>query len=128
MAFHPDYGQFLLDSGFSRNTSITFSHVPISHIMVISEDLFTVMINRKISETEEFALSFDFSAKWIGKIFEVASPKVQTEIKIGLEIMSHLPFDIQLSDLVIVSIECHLGETVKSEKESFNPFIVDDVW
>lgn len=127
MGLKSDYGLYLVEQGYNRAVAQFFYSVPITHISIVNNRLFSTLINRE-EKGVEYAVSFDFDMDLIGNFVALAPQFMQGEIMLGLGKNEGRPYTIEISEPFTIGIEAHLGELQSVERERFIPFVVKGVF
>jgi hypothetical protein len=123
----PDFGTFLIKQGSHKNILRVFYSVPITHISLVNNSLFTTLVNLEV-EGIEYAVSFDFPMTFIGTVTGKAPTYIQGEIMVGLSKNKGQPYTIEFSKPFPIGIEAKLGQPQVGQHDQFVPFIVQKVF
>ena len=128
MVTRPDYGLYLLSQGYSKKMSQYFYSLPIDHISLVSNRLFSVMNNLAVDGVE-YAASFDFDIGLLSSVVALAPDHIQREILGALKGSFRVPGTIELSQPFVIGVEAVLGdEQTANNNEEFVPLVVRNVF
>ena len=125
MAYAPDYGLAMLQSGFEEDATISFSPFQISHISMLSDGNFSTSVNVPIGETDH-ALTADFSPDTLGEILSLSSDDT---VQLVFDWLKSNPVNdtLELPEPIILDITLAFGELQSNEDESYLPLIIQEV-
>ena len=119
----PDLGLRYLCDGYSKEVIISFYGVSFEDVSFLTPDLCSVLLEYP-HDGVVHAISFDFSDKIFGQLLSKLPPASQQSFISSLS-GKRLPFTASLPMQVTAStIESHLGELQRVEKEEFVPFVI----
>ena len=123
--FKPDLGLYM-QKNYSAVDSHHFYSVLISELFYVAKNLYSVNCSITLDKGE-YAVSFDFNEL---QLFELLQNLGNEELMALILPVFGVPFTtpqkLVLEDnVIVVEVECKLGQPVKSAYEIFIPFIVD---
>jgi hypothetical protein len=127
VSIRPDYGLYLFSQGYPKDMAHYFYSIPINHISIINNQLFTTITNI-VASGVEYAVSFDFEMGLIGNLVSLAPIYLQGEIMVGLGRNEGCPYTIEFSGPFLIGISATLGEVQFVQNEKFMPLNVKKVF
>ncbi|HEY5909372.1 MAG TPA: hypothetical protein VJA21_02080 [Verrucomicrobiae bacterium] len=123
--FPPDYGLTLLNRGVHQDFRCYFYTLYLDHISSIGTDLFTTVLNLML-EGKMYSLSLDFSGAILKDMLEKADPETAVLVRRWTDNL-HGYAMIELPRKLTVGVRLALGEKQNAEKETYVPFVVEQV-
>ena len=126
MSYKPDYGLKLLNSGISRDVIQNFYDFRLFSLTVLGRGQYSTMVEMPF-DGEWYALSLDFNQKQLDEILLKAEKNVAEFLKNELLRDSESPRTIDFEGEIIFGVTAKLGELQRLSKESFVPFVAQEI-
>jgi len=126
MSYKPDYGLKLLNSGVSRDVIQHFCDFRLFSLTVLCHGQYSTMVEMPLYG-ELHALSLDFNQKQLDEILLKAERNISQFLKNELSRDPESPRTIDFDGEVIFGVAAKLGELQKLSKESFVPFVAQEI-
>lgn len=127
MSIRPDYGLYLFSQGYPKDMVHYFYSIPMTHISIVNNQLFTTTTNI-VTSGVEYAVSFDFEMGLVGNLVGLAPIYLQGEIMVGLAQNEGRAYTIEFSEPLPIGVSATLGEVQSAQKEKFMPLNVKKVF
>jgi len=127
----PDYGFHLVKAGFTRDQTICFLDVLVSAISVVTDDLYSIAVN-KLEEGTEYMVSFDFPSALWENILSHASlatrGQAERELTDARRNRKRYPLTITMKvPFTIGTVEARLGRLQECQGDRFIPLVIEEV-
>lgn len=121
LSFYPDFGLYMLKSGWKEDSEFHFYGAWVNMIAKIEDDKYTLFSNLKFTPQDIYAASFDFDKNKYKQLLEVAPKDQVEEIKHRL---SRQPFKMGFDKTNTFEIGIHSKfskNVITNENESYLP-------
>jgi hypothetical protein len=126
MSFKPDYGLKLLNDGFSRNVDHNFYDFRLYSLTVLGRGEYSTMVEMPFNG-QVYAMSLDFGQNHLNKILGKAPQNIARYLSGELSRDPNTPRTIDFEGEVIFGVRARLGELQRVQKESFVPFVAQEI-
>jgi hypothetical protein len=126
MSFKPDYGLKLLNDGISRNVDHCFYDFRLYSLTVLGRGEYSTMVEMPF-DGKGYAMSLDFSQHHLDKILSKGTKNISLHLKSELSRDPSTPRSIELDGEVVFDVRARLGELQRAQKESFVPFVAQEI-
>ena len=121
--FDPDAGMMMRRLGIKQSTAMVFVGARFNLFGKMSENDYTASSAMVVGE-KHYAASFDFSTRQLQQLVGGLPEELR---KSFLGALSRVPFKAAAGLCVEADIECHLGEEMSTEDETFIPLVITKV-
>jgi len=125
-SFKPDYGLRLMRDGVSRDTEHFFYDFRLFDLTVLGAGQYSTMVEMRY-DGEVHALSLDFNQSQLDQILDKATPQLGALIRAELARDVASPRAIDFEGEVAFGVRARLGRPQKVQRETFVPFIAQEI-
>ena len=126
MSFKPDYGLRLTRDGVSRDVDHFFYDFRLLSLTVLARGQYSTMVEKPYG-AELHALSLDFDQGQLEKILAKATPQLAAFIHAELARDPASARTIDFEGEVAFGVRARLGQLQKVARESFVPFVAQEI-
>jgi len=126
MSYKPDYGLRLMQDGISRDTDHNFYDLRLYSLTVLGSGQYSTMVELPFAG-ELHALSLDFNQRQLDQILSHAPPEIASFIPNEIAGDPSTPRTIDFAGEVVFGVRARLGEIQRVERETFVPFIAQEI-
>ena len=126
MTFRPDYGLRLINDGISRDVDHFFYDFRLFSLTVLARGQYSTMAE-KLYSGELQAVSLDFDQRQLEQILAKATPQLAAFIRVELARDPASPRTIDFAGEVAFGVRARLGQLQKVQRESFVPFVAQEI-
>lgn len=126
MSFKPDYGLKLLNDGISRNVDHNFYGFRLYSLTVLGRGEYSTMVEVPFNG-QVYAMSLDFNQNHLDKILGKEPQNISRYLNGELSRDPSTPRTIDFEGEVIFGVRARLGELQRVQKESFVPFVAQEI-
>jgi hypothetical protein len=126
MSFKPDYGLRLTNDGVSRDVDHVFYDFRLYNLAILGHGQYSTMVEIPY-DGEVYALSLDFKQEQLDQILLKAEPPLAAFLRGELSRDPSTPRMINLEGEVAFGVRACLGELQKVQRESFVPFVAQEI-
>lgn len=125
MAYAPDYGLAMLQSGVGEDAAISFSPFYLTHISMLEDRGFTTSVNVPIGKVDH-ALTVDFSADALDKMLSFG-PDNTAQLALDWLQSDPISATLDLPEPIELDISLIFGEVQSNDDEHYVPMVVQQV-
>lgn len=126
MSFKPDYGLRLLRDGISGDVDHFFYDFRLFSLTVLARGQYSTMVEQPYGG-ELHALSLDFDQRRLEQILAKATPQLAAFIRAELARDPASARTIDFEGEVAFGVRTRLGHLQKVQRESFVPFVAQEI-
>ena len=126
MSFKPDYGLKLFNDGISRTVDHNFYDFRLYSLTVLGRGEYSTMVEIPF-DGQVYAMSLDFSQNHLDKILSKAPQNISRHLNGELSRDPNNPRTIDFEGEVVLGVRARLGELQRVQKESFVPFVTQEI-
>jgi hypothetical protein len=126
MSFKPDYGLKLFNDGIPRNVDHNFYDFRLYSLTVLGRGEYSTMVEMPFGG-KVYAMSLDFSQNHLDKILSKAPQNISRYLNSALLRDPDTPRTIDFEGEVVFGVRARLGEMQRVQKESFVPFVAQEI-
>ncbi|MBU0500347.1 MAG: hypothetical protein KJ558_10950 [Gammaproteobacteria bacterium] len=126
MSFKPDYGLKLRNDGISQKVDHNFYDFRLYSLTVLGRGEYSTMVEMPF-DGNVYAMSLDFSQNHLDKILSKAPQSISRFLNGELSRDPNTPRTIDFDGEVVFGVRARLGELQRVQKESFVPFVAQEI-